>query len=127
MSCQARRLLEAPPEDTLKGHRDRAILATRLYHGMRREELCGLRVKDIQSREGIKHFRVMGSIGLFGQRAHQRRILAARRQISYGSYTKEPEESFAPHRCLTPHEIWLFYCLWLSLLLRHCSSQLSQM
>ena len=57
---QARRLLQAPPEDILKGIRDRAILATLLYHGMRREELCGLRVKDIQSREGIRHFRVLG-------------------------------------------------------------------
>ena len=47
---QARRLLQAPPEDILKGIRDRAILATLLYHGMRREELCGLRVKDTQSR-----------------------------------------------------------------------------
>ena len=37
---QARMLLEAPPADTLKGKRDRAILATLLYHGMRREELC---------------------------------------------------------------------------------------
>ncbi len=36
----ARRPLEAPPEDTLKGGRDRAILATLLYHGMREEELC---------------------------------------------------------------------------------------
>jgi len=33
--------------------RDRAILATLLYHGMRREELCGLRVRDIQSRQDI--------------------------------------------------------------------------
>jgi len=57
---QARRLLEAPPDDTLKGIRDRAILATLLYHGMRREELCGLRVKDMESREGVKHFRVKG-------------------------------------------------------------------
>jgi hypothetical protein len=38
--AQARKLLEAPPADTLKGVRDRAILATLLYHGMRREELC---------------------------------------------------------------------------------------
>jgi site-specific recombinase XerD len=37
--AQARKLLEAPPADTLKGVRDRAILATLLYHGMRREEL----------------------------------------------------------------------------------------
>lgn len=57
---QARRLLEAPPDDTLKGIRDRAILGTLLYHGMRREELCGLRVKDMESREGVKHFRVKG-------------------------------------------------------------------
>ena len=57
---QVRRLLQAPPEDTLKGIRDRAILATLLYHGMRREELCKLRVKDLQSREGVPHFRVHG-------------------------------------------------------------------
>lgn len=57
---QARRLLAAPPTDTLKGKRDRAILVTLLYHGMRREELCRLRVKDIQSREGVVHFRVLG-------------------------------------------------------------------
>lgn len=56
--AQVRKLLEAPPEDTLKGVSDRAILATLLYHGMRREELCGLAVKDIKSREGVKHFKV---------------------------------------------------------------------
>jgi integrase/recombinase XerD len=58
--AQARRLLEAPPADTLKGVRDRALLATLLYHGLRREELCGLRVKDIQSRQGVTHFRIKG-------------------------------------------------------------------
>jgi site-specific recombinase XerD len=57
---QARRLLEAPPEDTLKGSRDRAILAALLYHGLRREELCGLRVKDLQNREGVRHLKVKG-------------------------------------------------------------------
>jgi integrase len=40
--------------------RDRAILATLLYHGMRREELSGIRVRDIQSRQGVVHFRVKG-------------------------------------------------------------------
>jgi integrase/recombinase XerD len=59
-SVQARKLLEAPPADTLKGVRDRAILATLLYHGMRREELCGSRVKDLHSRQGVIHFRVKG-------------------------------------------------------------------
>ena len=48
--AQARTLLELPAADTLKGVRDRAILATLLYHGMRREELCGRRVHDFESR-----------------------------------------------------------------------------
>ena len=57
---QARNLLEAPPAGTLKGVRDRAVLACLLYHGMRREELCGLKVKDLHSRQGVMHFRVRG-------------------------------------------------------------------
>jgi integrase/recombinase XerD len=58
--AQARRLLDAPPADTLKGVRDRAILATLLYHGIRREELCLLRLRDVQSRQGVMHFRIKG-------------------------------------------------------------------
>jgi site-specific recombinase XerD len=58
--AQARRLLEAPAPDALKGRRDRAILATLLYHGIRREELCLLRLRDLQSRQGVMHFRVKG-------------------------------------------------------------------
>jgi len=57
---QARKLLEAPPAGTLKGVRDRAILATLLYHGIRREKLCSLRVRDLHSRQGVMHFRVKG-------------------------------------------------------------------
>ena len=58
--AQARALLDAPPEDTLKGQRDRAILATLLYHGLRREELCKLKVRDLQQREGLLHLRIEG-------------------------------------------------------------------
>ena len=58
--AQARRLLEAPAPDTLKGVRDRAILATLLYHGMRREELCLLKVGDMHTRTGVPHFKVTG-------------------------------------------------------------------
>lgn len=58
--AQARTLLEAPPDDTIKGKRDRAILATLLYHGLRREELCRLRIKDMQLRQGVMHLRVKG-------------------------------------------------------------------
>jgi len=58
--AQVRRLLDAPAPDTLKGVRDRAILATLLYHGIRREELCLLRLRDIQSRQGVMHLQVTG-------------------------------------------------------------------
>lgn len=58
--AQARRLLDAPPADTLKGVRDRAILAVLLYHGIRREELCLLRLRDVQSRQGVMHLRIKG-------------------------------------------------------------------
>jgi site-specific recombinase XerD len=61
--AQARKLLDAPQADTLKGVRDRAILATLLYHGIRREELCALRIKDMQSRQGVMHFKVRGKRG----------------------------------------------------------------
>jgi integrase/recombinase XerD len=61
--AQARKPLDAPPADTLKGVRDRTILATLLYHGIRREELCALRIKDMQSRQGVMHFKVRGKRG----------------------------------------------------------------
>jgi site-specific recombinase XerD len=58
---QARKLLAAPDEESLKGLRDRAILATLLYHALRREELCKLRVKDFKhERRGVAHLKVSG-------------------------------------------------------------------
>src|SRR5580692_34179 len=51
---QARDLLVAPGKDTavgeetIKQKRDRAILSTLLYHALRREELCKLKVKDFK-------------------------------------------------------------------------------
>lgn len=53
-------MLEAPSPDTLKGVRDGAVIATLLYHGMRREELCTVRAPDMQSRQGVAHFRING-------------------------------------------------------------------
>ena len=47
---QARALLNAPSADTLKGKRDRAILATFLFHGLRCAELCQLKVRDLHLR-----------------------------------------------------------------------------
>ena len=62
--AQARVLLDAPPADTLKGKRDRAILSLLLYHALRREELTKLLVKDFnQARRGVPHLRVQGKGG----------------------------------------------------------------
>jgi len=60
---QARALLHAPAADTLKGKRDRAILAVLLYHGTRRGELCRIKVKDLTNRRGIQYFRLHGKRG----------------------------------------------------------------
>lgn len=48
---QCRSLLEAPDKTTLKGRRDRAVLAILLGCGLRRAELANLEVKDFQQRE----------------------------------------------------------------------------
>lgn len=61
---QARQLLEAPDGATLKGKRDRAMLATLLYHALRREELCKLTVKAFRhNRRGVPHLQVSGKGG----------------------------------------------------------------
>ena len=61
---QARTLLAAPAGDTLKGKRDRALLATLLYHALRRDELCKLTIKDFRhERRGVPHLRISGKDG----------------------------------------------------------------
>ncbi|QJE03748.1 tyrosine-type recombinase/integrase (plasmid) [Massilia forsythiae] len=60
---QARALLVAPDASTLQGLRDRALLATLLYHGLRRAELCALRLMDVQDRRGVRHLQVHGKGG----------------------------------------------------------------
>lgn len=60
---QARQLLATPDVATLKGKRDRAILSVFLFHGLRREELCRMAVKDIHMRRGVQHLRVHGKGG----------------------------------------------------------------
>src|SRR5260221_8247142 len=61
---QARQLLAAPQDDTVKSKRDRAILSTLLFHALRREELCKLKVRDFRhARKGAPHLRVSGKGG----------------------------------------------------------------
>jgi integrase/recombinase XerD len=58
---QARELLTTPGEKTIKEKRDRAILSTLLFHALRREELCKLKVKDLTHvRRGVPHLNVSG-------------------------------------------------------------------
>lgn len=49
---QAQALINAPDVSTVKGLRDRAMLAVLLGCGLRREECAGLRMEHIQQREG---------------------------------------------------------------------------
>jgi integrase/recombinase XerD len=61
---QARDLLAAPDKDTIKSKRDRAILSMLLFHALRREELCKLKVRDFRhARKGVPHLRVSGKGG----------------------------------------------------------------
>jgi integrase/recombinase XerD len=60
---QARALLVAPDASTLSGMRDRAILVTLLYHGLRRAELCALYLVDMQERRSVRSLRVHGKGG----------------------------------------------------------------
>ena len=61
---QARKLLAAPETDTMKSKRDRAILSTLLFHALRREELCKLKVRDARhARKGVPHLKVSGKGG----------------------------------------------------------------
>jgi len=56
-------LLEAPDETSVKGLRDRAVLAVLLYHGLRREEAAQLQVNNLMERRGIRHLMVHGKGG----------------------------------------------------------------
>ena len=71
---QARALLDAPAGVSVKGKRDRAILATLLYHALRRDELCQLtsqKASVSQTRGQMCHSAFAG-----GRLATRRRINA---------------------------------------------------
>ena len=58
--AQAKKLLRAPVGESLKAVRDRAIIATYLFHALRRSELADLKMGSLQERRGVVHFRVLG-------------------------------------------------------------------
>lgn len=57
--AHARKLLAAPPRDTLLGLRDRAILAVGLQVGARRSEIVHLRVRDLHQSDGYDCLRLL--------------------------------------------------------------------
>lgn len=61
--AQARALLEAPSTTTLKGKRDRAILAVFLFNAIRADELVKLKVQDISQRQGVTCLKISGKRG----------------------------------------------------------------
>ncbi len=56
--AEARRLLDAPPADTVAGARDRAILSVGLQVGLRRAEIAGLTVADLHQNRGFDALRL---------------------------------------------------------------------
>jgi site-specific recombinase XerC len=61
---EARRLWQSPDADTLKGKRDRAILAVLLGCGLRRRELADLDFRHLQQRE--EHWAIVDLVGKGG-------------------------------------------------------------
>jgi integrase len=66
---QASALFQTPPEDTLKGKRDRALLAVLLACGLRRHEAVSLEMGHSQQRE--EHLAI---IDLHGKAGHTRTV-----------------------------------------------------
>src|SRR6202140_1879414 len=56
---QARKMLDAPAEDTIAGLRDRALLSVGLQVGLRRAEIAALKVGDLHQNRGYDSPRVV--------------------------------------------------------------------
>jgi site-specific recombinase XerD len=66
---QARRMLDAPKEDTMLGLRDRAILSVGLEVGFRRAEIASLTVGDFHMNRGYDSLKVVRKGGKKGSLA----------------------------------------------------------
>jgi len=66
---QARKILDAPEHNTLRGVRDRAILAVGLQVGFRRAEIASLKVGDFHMNRGYDALKVMRKGGKKGSLA----------------------------------------------------------
>jgi integrase/recombinase XerD len=66
---QARRILDAPPEESVHGLRDRAILSVGLQVGLRRAEIASLKVGDFHMNRGYDSLKVVRKGGKKGSLA----------------------------------------------------------
>jgi site-specific recombinase XerD len=57
---EAKKFLDAPPSFSIRGLRDRAILAVFCYQALRRSEVRDLKVKSIHNKDGVPHLLVKG-------------------------------------------------------------------
>jgi site-specific recombinase XerD len=57
--ADAAKLLNTPAEDTIEGLRDRAILSVGLQVGLRRAEIAGLSVEDLNQNRGFDSLRIV--------------------------------------------------------------------
>jgi integrase/recombinase XerD len=57
--AQARKMLDAPAEDSVAGLRDRALLSVGLQVGLRRAEIAALKVGDLHQNRGYDSLRVV--------------------------------------------------------------------
>ena len=57
---EAKKFLDAPSPSTIRGLRDRAILAVFCYMALRRSEVKDLKVKSIHNKDGVPHLLVKG-------------------------------------------------------------------
>jgi integrase/recombinase XerD len=89
---QARKILDAPDPNTLRGVRDRAILAVGLQVGFRRAEIAGLKVGDFHMNRGYDALKVMRKGGKKGSLAIHPQ--AAQRIYDRRGYNPEKSASF---------------------------------
>lgn len=61
--ADARKLLNAPSTDTVRGKRDRALISVFLFHAPRRAEVAAVKVGDLQDRRGVPHWCFHGKGG----------------------------------------------------------------
>jgi site-specific recombinase XerD len=66
---QARKMLDMPPEDTVRGLRDRAILSVGFQVGLRRAEIARLKVGDFHLNRGYDSLKVVRKGGKKGSLA----------------------------------------------------------